>query len=265
MLQTGHYSKIYKTNKKNVVKKIKNNTRSCHERDILRYLSEFSELNIYVVKYLDDFEDDEYIYIIMEYLEGLNLKDILYKNFEDDYNFYNLIFKHLLLGLSYIHKQGVIHRDIKPTNIVMSSGYPKYIDFGLSMFINELSINEQMGGTWYYISPELSKIVCYKRGFFKKLNDNIEVEEIIKNINTPKKYEELYIKSDIWSLGVCFYQLVTKSLPFNGENHEKMLWDIYHKSIEVNIKCLKFKILIEKMLIKDYTNRPSIEELLTIL
>lgn len=89
----------------------------------------------------------------------------------------------LFSALSHCHANGVIHRDIKPENIMLTkSNKVRLIDFGLSLIKTQKTVNE-VAGTPYYMSPEM-------------LNS---------------RYDE---KTDIWSLGVLLYVLVSGYLPF---------------------------------------------------
>ena len=152
-----------------------------------------------IVKYFGTFEDESYIHIVMEYLKGHDLDKIIalkkYTGF-DEKNMCQIIHQ-LLKALSFIHSKNIIHRDIKPENILFSNkrNYSslKLIDFGLATFSN---LDHKSVGTPFYMSPET-----------------------IEGNSTPL--------SDMWSVGVILYQMITGKLPFQSE--EKSNEDLYNK------------------------------------
>ena len=87
----------------------------------------------YIVKVFDTFEDEQFLYIIMEFVKGENLLMHLMAK-ERTEKVIKETMQHLVLGLKYMHSIGIAHRDIKFENIIVDaqSGIPKYIDFGLS-------------------------------------------------------------------------------------------------------------------------------------
>ena len=89
-----------------------------------------------IVKYLSHFEENETIYIVMEYYEGITLNEYL-KNtpLKDRKNINEILFIPLIDALQYIHKMGIIHRDIKPSNIIIDSNNNVHLlDFGAAVF-----------------------------------------------------------------------------------------------------------------------------------
>jgi serine/threonine-protein kinase len=101
-------------------------------------------------------------------------------------------------ALEYAHSNGIIHRDIKPANIMMlKQGLVKVMDFGIARVATSTKTRTGViKGTPYYMSPEQSK------------------------------GERLTGSSDIFSLGVVFYQLLTGKLPFDGENMAAIMYQI---------------------------------------
>lgn len=182
-------------------------------------LSDLDHPNI--VKYFGTFEDDYYIHILMEYLKGHDLTKIIslkkYTGFEE--KDMSKIIHQLLKALSFIHSKGIIHRDIKPDNILFSNKRDystlKLIDFGLATNKSD----KKFVGTPHYMSPEM-----------------------IKGESCPK--------SDIWSVGVIAYYMLTEKLafeekkPVNEHNND-------HKSGNILFERIKkvdydFNLLIEK-------------------
>ena len=172
-----------------------------------------------IIKLYEVFEDDKYIYLIMEQCKGGELFDKIINHIQTK-QMYNekeaaLIFHQMISSISYLHSNNITHRDLKPENILYyNSGEEennpiKIIDFGLSTFYDKIFNNQKMKtkvGTAYYVAPEV-------------LNGN---------------YNE---KCDIWSAGVILYILLSGEPPFNGPNDNV----IYHK-----IKKMEFDFPNEK-------------------
>jgi serine/threonine protein kinase len=147
-----------------------------------------------IVAILDIGQHKGWLYIVMEYLEGFSLELILKSPVHiEPARHVNLAIQ-VCSGLSYAHTRGIIHRDIKPGNIfVLKNGPIKIVDFGLAKLaeVTGLSLtkstNTRVAGTPLYMSPE-------------QIN-GIQVDG----------------RSDIWSLGVTFYQMLASRPPFNGK------------------------------------------------
>lgn len=131
-------------------------------------------------------------YIVMELIEGQVLSDIIKNEGPMDANKAVDIVKQIALALSFAHKNHIIHRDVKPHNILITrEGAAKITDFGIAKAVNEGTIVGNTGtimGSVHYFSPEQA------RGGY--------VDE----------------KSDIYSLGIVLYELITGRVPFDAEN-----------------------------------------------
>ena len=182
-------------------------------------LSDLDHPNI--VKYFGTFEDDYYIHILMEYLKGHDLNKIInlkkYTGFEE--KDMAKIIQQLLKALSFIHSKGIVHRDIKPENILFSNKKDystlKLIDFGLATTKRD----RKTVGTPFFMSPEM-----------------------IKGDSCPK--------SDIWSVGIIVYYMLTEKLAFD-EKKPSNDHNGHHNNKE--------KTLFEKIKKEDYDINPLIE------
>lgn len=184
------------------------------------------EQNNNILKYYDIIRKNNYVYIIMELCTNGNLTSILINPIKEKYVKY--YFAQIVNGLYWIHKNGIIHNDIKPDNILITDNYKtlKICDFGFSNTVNNKDDNI-ICGTPIYMAPEILK------------------------------YKNSYKKSDIWSLGVILYELIYGYHPYNNVK------DI--KSIMSCLKYIKIKknnnisndgiILLNSLLEYNYKNR----------
>ena len=250
-LGKGAFGKVYKakeiiSDKIVAVKQISINNSEANYESILReiqVLSKISHPNI--VKYYKYYEENDRIYIIMEYLEGGTLKEFINdKKNEINEDICRIIIKQILSALSHLHYiADICHRDIKPENIMFGSkdniNSIKLIDFGLSTNSFEHKNYLENCGTLIYMAPEQ-----------------------ISN--------KIYSKSvDIWSVGIILYMLLNDGKnPFynKGESREKIIYKIRNKKVEFDDKNYPIsemgKDFIKKLLKKNsssrYTVRPAL-------
>ena len=144
-----------------------------------------------IVRFLNYVENENGVFLIMEYVEGDTLEDFIAKKsgLIVEQRAYPM-FVEILQAFAYAHQRGIIHRDIKPSNIFLGKdGHIKVMDFGIAQIVSE--VNEQQGatasmGTPAYMSPE-------------------------------QVYgQELDLRSDIYSLGVLFHQMLTGRAPYDS-------------------------------------------------
>jgi serine/threonine protein kinase len=163
----GGSAKVYKAhdlllNRPVALKKLEL-PRGLHPEDRQRFIDLFlKEAQIlaqlqhpYIVNVLEFFEEDNACYIVMEFLGGDTLDTWIIQTQTDVMGFLGCI-KHVAEGLDYAHRKGMIHRDIKPQNILIDDeGHPRLTDFGVACFADDASASGQMlAGTLAYISPE---------------------------------------------------------------------------------------------------------------
>jgi len=142
-------------------------------------------------------------YIVMEYLEGRDLNSIISAQEPMGLDQKLDIIRQACDALAYAHQQGVVHRDIKPSNIfVLKNGLVKIIDFGLAKVgMTQLTQVGKVVGTPYYIAPE-------------RLSGRQEAPDA---------------RSDLFSLGVTMYELITYRRPFDGDDLNSILFKILHQ------------------------------------
>ncbi|MCX7920852.1 MAG: diguanylate cyclase [Clostridia bacterium] len=186
------------------VKVLNKDVTSNRIEDIIRFRNEATTVaklsSPYIAKVFETGETEGLHYMAMEYLKGDTLENILNsdKRFTIDETI-EIIYR-LCEALKCIHNAGILHRDLKPGNIIINHNDNldiKLIDFGLAQ-IREFNTNaaKELVGTLYYMPPEQS-------GVIKRIVDE---------------------RSDIYSLGVIFYQLLTRELPFKGDNINTIIY-----------------------------------------
>ncbi len=158
-----------------------------------------------VCKIYESGEYNGHPYIAMQYIEGKNFKELNDKLTLEEKLY---IVKEIALGLHAAHRQGLIHRDVKPANIMVASleegGWKPYImDFGIAreQQASGLTSTGMVVGTPFYMAPE------HARG----------------------KLENLDRRSDIYSLGVTLYELLSGDLPFQGETPVEVLIQVIER------------------------------------
>ncbi len=154
-----------------------------------------------IVELYDVGEDNGKYYIVMEYVEGKTLKSLIKKRGALTLPEVQDIMLQLTSAIAHAHQSYIVHRDIKPQNVIIQEdGRVKIMDFGIASRLNsnELTQTNSVMGTVYYLPPEQAN-------------------------GTTSSF-----KSDIYSLGILMYELVTGSVPFKGDS-----------PVEVAIKHMK--------------------------
>jgi serine/threonine protein kinase/Flp pilus assembly protein TadD len=167
-------------------------------------------------------ESDSEVFIVMEYIDGIELKDKI-KSDPTEINEAVNIISQIAEGLKAAHKKGIVHRDIKSSNIMINNeGKVKIMDFGLAK-VGTTNITK-MGltiGTAAYMSPEQAR------------------SEVVDH------------RTDIWSLGVIFYEMLTGKLPYHGEFEQAIIYSILNEEPESVLKIRdEIPLRLEQILLK---------------
>lgn len=146
-----------------------------------------------IVSIYDVGQEGNINYIVMELVSGKTLNELIKEEAPMDYRKAADITKQVASGLSAAHKKGIVHRDVKPHNILMTEdGIAKITDFGIAKAVTNTTIvdsgKDNVMGSVHYFSPEQAK--------------GTNVDE----------------KSDIYSLGIVLYEMLTGKVPFDGDN-----------------------------------------------
>lgn len=157
-----------------------------------------------IVEVYDVGVEDNNHYIVMEYIEGKTLKQLLKKRETLTLTEVIDIMTQLTDGIAHAHESYIVHRDIKPQNVMIEdNGLIKITDFGIAMALNatQLTQTNSVMGSVHYLPPEQAS------------------------------GKGATIKSDIYSLGILMYELLTGNVPFKGDN-----------AVEIALKHMKDKI-----------------------
>ena len=190
---------------RNVAVKVLRGDLATDEKFVRRFqreaLSASSLSNPNIVEVYDVGEDNGEYYIVMEYVEGKHLKNLLKKRGKLTVPEVVDIVLQITSGLSVAHDSYIIHRDIKPQNIlILDNGLVKITDFGIAVAMNatQLTQTNSVMGSVHYLPPEQAS------------------------------GKGATLQSDIYSIGILMYELLTGKLPFKGDN-----------AVEIALKHLK--------------------------
>ncbi len=188
----------------------------------------------HIVSIYDVGEENNTHFIVMEYVEGVTLKEVIQENGVMAWDVALNFSLQILSALECAHKNGIVHRDIKPHNIIVTNeGVLKVTDFGIARAINgneTKKIDDSVVGSVHYISPEQAKGIM------------------------------IDARSDLYSLGIVMYEMLTGKLPYNGENPVSVA--LMHLNSEpVSIKELNLAVpnelvrIVSKAMQRDVLNR----------
>ncbi len=200
-----------------------------------------------IISVYDHFKHGKSYFIVMEHIDGISLEDLIDKKKKIPPLAAALIFREICRGLQYAHHKGVIHRDIKPDNVLISkNGDVKLFDFGIAMVEaeadKELTKTGVVMGTPSYMSPE-------------QIKDAKHVDK----------------RTDIYSMGIMLYQMVSGKKPYPGgfsaETINKITKGTYVKPGKLVSKLPRvFKKIIKKTMHHKMNKRyGDLEHIITLL
>ena len=242
----GSFGKVFlvmhnKTKSKYAIKRIsklnKNNQEGkTYFRREIEIMYKVHQCNI--VRLFNHFEDNEYCYFVMEYIEKGNLFD--QPSWKNNKRFSSVdvakIIKEIICAVYYLHHMDppIIHRDIKPENVLIDkNGVAKLTDFGWSNYVDSNEIRRTYCGTPVYLAPEMIKEIGH--------NEHL----------------------DIWCIGVLLFELLTGTVPFKGRDIDSLNNNILSLKIvwprDINNTA---KNLISKILKTEPGERISLEDML---
>lgn len=184
------------------IKLMKKSLTSTYLEDLIRFRREIEIISKLkhpnIIEVYGQYEYETTPFIVMELLAGHSLAKLLENGAHFSVPETIAIIKQLAEALNYVHNHGIIHRDLKPSNIFLSeSSGLKLLDFGVALVMELSAIREEkmIAGTFGYMSPEATGIL-------------------------DKRIDE---RSDLYSLGVVFYHLLTGAPPFKGVEINQLL------------------------------------------
>ena len=137
----------------------------------------------FIIKMVKSFKNQNYIFLLLEYIHGVTLSSLISKYKKLEVNSVKFYIACILTSIDYLHRKRIIHRDIKPSNIMVdTNGYIKLIDFGASKILKDYT--STIIGTPHYIAPEVLEGKGYS------------------------------YSCDFWSLGILIYEMIYGYVPF---------------------------------------------------
>ncbi|MCR5546312.1 MAG: Stk1 family PASTA domain-containing Ser/Thr kinase [Lachnospiraceae bacterium] len=195
-----------------------------------------------IVNIYDVGSENGMYYIVMEYVEGITLKTYISKKGQLAYNEVISIAIQVGRGIEAAHKKNIVHRDIKPQNIIISKeGKVKVTDFGIARAASSNTINADIMGSVHYSSPEQAR-----NGY-------------------------VGFQSDIYSLGIVMYEMITGRVPYDGDTTVAIaLQHLQSEMTKPSVYAPNIPISLEKIILKSTMKSQdrryaTMEELLTDL
>ena len=251
-LGVGTYGVVYLVSKKIKISPTKNKEYyvikqislfGLNSSEIKEVKSEASILSqiksIYIVKYLDSFEENNNLNIVMEYCDGGDLEQLISnkKKFPLEEELIWKLFIQITLGLTALHNLKILHRDLKSSNIFLTKDLKVKIgDLGVAKKLSRGNFAKTIIGTPYYLSPEICE---------------------------EKPYNE---KSDIWALGCILYELCTFNHPFDAKSQGALVLKILNSNPAPIRKTYSDNLqkLLDIILEKNLNKRPSCKTILRL-
>ncbi len=182
-----------------------------------------------IVNIYDVGSEEGFHYIVMEYVEGITLKTYIEKKGRLSFKESVSIAIQVARGIEAAHNKDIIHRDIKPQNIIISTeGKVKVTDFGIAKAISSNTVSSDVMGSVHYTSPEHAR--------------NGQVDG----------------RSDIYSLGIVMYEMVTGRVPFDGETTVAVaIQHLQEEMVSPAAYATNLPISMEKIILKCCQKNPD--------
>lgn len=226
-----------------VIKTTKGNKKVVHGKQEIDIMKALDHPNI--VRLQEFFQDNEHLYLVLELCKGGELFDIIVDRGAFPESATARVLNQMLRGVSYIHSNDVVHRDMKAENwLLATEARPekttlKLCDFGLSKHLSPGQFAFTKAGTPYYVAPEV--LDAHKNGGYGT-------------------------KADMWGIGVIFFMLMGGAPPFIGENTQEVLEAVKVKPVKVSALGRSIsddaKELLLALLNRDVDNRISAQDAL---
>ncbi|XP_025115361.1 protein kinase C eta type-like isoform X2 [Pomacea canaliculata] len=209
MLGKGHYGSVFlavheATSARFALKILRKNFRNVQkyayvEEGVLR----IGRNCPFIIRLFNSFQTDNAYYLVMEYASGGNLKEVLEKYGLLSVDVARYLAAEMVLALQFLHENGVIHRDLKIQNVLLSSqNHVRLIDFGLSKLgIYSGDVTGSGCGTPFYMAPEILRRIPYSH------------------------------QVDWWAMGVLLYKIITGSFPFMGKTNPEVFVAVTHDNV----------------------------------
>ncbi|CAD5226639.1 unnamed protein product [Bursaphelenchus xylophilus] len=240
-LGEGTYGKVslaydHKTEREVAVKLIKKSAIE-NKQDLVRIRREIRIMSMLkhpnIIEIYEVFENKDKIILVMEYASGGELYDYVGKSGSLPESEARRIFRQITSAILYCHKHKVVHRDLKLENILLDvSSNAKIADFGLSNYFNDKTLLNTFCGSPLYASPEIIN-------------------------GTPYRGPEV----DCWSLGILLYTLVYGTMPFDGQDFNRMVRQIKRGTYYEPESPSSASMLIRNMLRVNPDRRADIDDI----
>ncbi|KAJ5067368.1 protein kinase [Anaeramoeba ignava] len=226
------------TGKEVAIKIIPKNKVTAKSTTLIRSEREIAILKLFnhpnIVKIFEVFESDEYLFLVMEYMQKGELLDYLISKKAISTTQSLFFFQQIIYAVEYSHSHLISHRDLKLENILLDSfGNVKIVDFGMAGLVDNQNLLNTSCGSPHYVAPE---------------------------VVTGKSYDPF--KADIWSCGIILYVLLVGRLPFDADSIQEVLIQITQNEPEIPSHLSPDKSqLLQGMLQKDPQKRMTIQEI----
>lgn len=234
----GSFGKVYLASHKPTHRKVVLKTSDKNDPNVVREVFYHRQFDFpFITKLYEVIVTETKVWMALEYCSGKELYEHLLLLHRIPMDECARLFSQIVSAVHYAHSLNCVHRDLKLENILLDKkGNAKLTDFGFTRECVSKSSLETICGTTVYMAPELTQRKPYD-GF----------------------------KIDIWSLGIILYTMINGTMPFDEDDEAKTKWKIVNDVPEFNDEFMNSdaKDLIKKLLAKNPSERPSMEQILS--